>query len=179
MQENTENLPAIKVNRFWLWLFLLAVSILAAIATYYFQDDIKQTPEELYLAFYQPSPNEIDPIASSALSGDQSAFQSYELGNYEEAISTFIPNLSDKHARWYFAQSMMAKEDVSAARDIFMQFVRNRDAEYGVPSSWYIALINIKEGQIEEAKNQLNQISLSSHSIYKKKAAELLDKLGE
>lgn len=171
-KENTKDKP----NRFWLWITVLGVLIIAAMLVYSFQFNKKPSSEKLYLTYYKPYPNEIDPIAKGD-SSNRSAYQLYEIGDYEEALSTFIPNLADKHARWYFAQSMLAKNDPSAARDIFSQFSQRRDKDYGTPSLWYLALIHIKEGQIEEAKKQLTQISTSNHEVYKRKALELLTKL--
>ena len=163
-------------KRLWLWVTLLAVLTIAAMFTYYFQINEKPAPEKLYLAYYEPYPNDIDPITKSA-SSNRSAYQLYEVGDYESAIASLIPNLSDKHARWYFAQSMLAKDDLPAARDIMEQFVRSRDEDYTIHSTWYLALINLNEENIEAAKTQLNTLSESNHQVYKRKAVELLAKI--
>ena len=194
--ENKVVRPSASPRSLWLWLSLLAFLIIAALTFYYFTHSNSETdtntqqpardsdkkPVEvanpLYAAYYQPYPNDYDPITKSADDKKSlSAYQLYEQGQYDEAISAFIPKIKDDDARWYFAHAMLANNDDQMAKDIFLSFSKKSNSPYRQHAQWYLALVHIKNNNSKLAEPLLTQLVESNHRIYVSKARELLDKI--
>ncbi len=165
-------------RKLFIWLTILGVAIVSTVVYFLFSTAATpKTPEQLFIAYYEPYPNEVDPLTKSSSQQHMSAFQLYESKDYNSAIAEFVPNLTDETARWYFGQSMMATGDYQTAEDVFRQFSRSGDSEFAIHATYYLALIYIKEGRINEAKEFLEKLAVSEHPVYKKRSDELLGQL--
>ena len=174
-QELVSPQTGIKLN-YTGWFLLLGIALLAVIA-YFLWPASQQSPEELYIAYYQPYPNLIDPITKGGEETELSPFQLYETGNYQAAAGALLSQLQEADARWYFAQTMLAKQDFETARDIFQQFIREENSEYSIPAKWYLALVYLNQNKLDEVKLLLSQLEVSGHAVYAKKAKDILSQL--
>ena len=162
------------------YLFWILGVLTAGFIVYFLSSGLSsKSSEQLFIAYYSPYPNEIDPITKSSSAASPSAYQAYETKAYDEAISMLIPKLSDKTARWYFAQAMMANGDLETSGDIFKQFVRSADKQYSDHAKWYLSLVYLKEGKIEEMTKVLNELKNSTHVVYAKRSKELLKQMAD
>lgn len=144
---------------------------------------LKTNHEELFVAYYEPYENfEYTPTRDDSgelASNKEKAFTHYDAANYDEAVAFFNEYLkespADLSALFFKAICLMELGDFETAKTDFNQIENQQIPYYSEASLWYLALIEIREGQIESAKKRLGR--LRSSKDYQSKATELLDKL--
>lgn len=109
---------------------------------------------------------------------EREAFVAYETKNYQVAIEKFdaISDVSEKkYIPFYKAQAYLAMENTTNAKTLFTEVVKN-NTEFIAESTWYLALIAIKEENKVEAKMYLEKL-IANYNYNTAKAERLLEKL--
>ena len=111
----------------------------------------------------------------------------YQGKNYKEAISQFDAILQSGNLSandipivyFYKALSHLGLEELDKAKMTLDKIVGIPDHSYLQQSQWYLALIEMKKGNLERTNFWLNKVlQISSEGKYAKKAKELLKELG-
>ena len=134
-------------------------------------------PQSLYLAYYEPYPNIVDPLDRTGNSEAFSAYQLYELGKYNESIeklSAIPDNIIKPPSLFYLGQAHMANNELEKALNC-LQKIEN-DSNYYQIAQWHIALIFLKLDDIEQAEKQLETI-IEQKGDYLKQALALKEEL--
>lgn len=171
-------------HRWWLILITIVALLLAYLL---WQTQRKPSAERIYATYFQPYDNV---IISTVRQGQNStippqvieAFQSYEAGNYSAALTAFNQLNEEQQTlnyQFYKALTLMALDDTTTAIPIFENLIKDTDTQFREHVQWYLALAYLQEGNIEQTTNTLNVLLNSNPVIFKDKALELLQDLGE
>ncbi|MEP2024829.1 MAG: tetratricopeptide repeat protein [Reichenbachiella sp.] len=144
---------------------------------------LKPNHEDLFVAYYEPYENfEYTPTRDDSgelANHKEKAFTLYDAANYDEAAAYFSQYLKqspdDLSALFFRAICLMDLGDFELAKTDFNQIEKQQIPYYSEAALWYLSLIDIRQGQIESAKNRLGK--LKSSKDYQSKSTELLDKL--
>lgn len=129
--------------------------------------------QSLYQKYYQPYP---DVVSNRSLENNfQEAMEAYNNAQYEQAIS-FLKPFRDSNefplAKIYLAECYLNIDETESAKSIFIHLkkVSNiRDL-----AEWRLALINLRQANVEATKELLNDIVNSPGHDYQANAEELL-----
>lgn len=95
-----------------------------------------------------------------------------------KAVAQFLENKKDKSNRenYYLAWAYASQNKNKEAQDFF-KIATLQDGQYSKDALWYAALIALKSGQKEAARQDLLRISQDKADAHSEKAAEILKKL--
>ncbi len=168
-----------KKSTFPKWL-AYAASILIIVGITYWIYILNPSNDKLYSQYFETYPNVVEPIIRNN-DGETTirlqAFEAYENGAYEKSAELFngiVESSGDEPARFYLALSLMNLEDLSEASEILSQTTWS--PKFSDKALWYLALCQLKLGNIPESKSTLRIIA-ESGGYQSKEAAELLNKL--
>lgn len=142
----------------------------------------KNTPGELYAAYYQPY-NVIDGQTRSLEQEVNSKFKEgvklYKSGNYSQAALIFkdllnIDNGASK-IKLLYGISQMEQENYNLAIFSFKEIIA-ANGDYLIESKWYLAMCYLRLDDINSAKVILKELS-KIPGIYKSKSLDLLEEL--
>lgn len=156
-------------SKIWLWIALLLI----AFAAWYFTR--AETPEEIYMAYYEPFPNDIDPLHKGVQT--QSVYHLYELEEYEKVVTALAPPFASEEAEWFYIQASMGLERDQEAMDLLQELVQKPNHRYTSPANYYLALLHIKGGSQNEAIPLLERLVEKGKRPYSAKAQALLNRL--
>ncbi|MFK8007586.1 MAG: hypothetical protein AB8H03_14500 [Saprospiraceae bacterium] len=145
-------------------------------------------PQQLYAKFYEPysistAIRSTNQTINSKLNEGQ---KKYQEKNYKEAISQFDVILKNENLNtndipivyFYKALSHLGLEELDEAKTMLDKIVAISDHSYLQQSQWYLALIEMKNGNSERVNFWLNKVlQTSSQGKYAKQAKELLKDL--
>lgn len=160
-----------RIKIIWYW---IAAAVIVIVSLFTLLPRPATEQNQLFVDFYTPYPNTIDPIRkgeNSQLSG----YQTYELGEYKKAISTFEQSLLNDTMTFYLGLSYLGDENFQQAAKL-LQSVAKKDFMYEIPAKWYTALIQIRLNQKDTAEFLLEEVSMSDHPLASR-ADELLSNL--
>lgn len=164
-RNRTENIaqgkPAVPFYRHW-WMvasvFLLATLTIWAI---WRSDD---TPQSLYLSFYEPDIGL--PVEMSASDDSKYRFYdgmiSYKEGNYTDALTKWENLATDETPSdtlgYYRAMAYMGLADIPAAASLLTDVVANSNSAFHTDAVWYLALCRLHQNDKGDAQLLLWQI---------------------
>lgn len=154
-----------------------AILLLLAAAFLILKWSYSPDPQSLYLAYYEPYPNIVDPLDRTSNSEVFSAYQLYELGKYNETIEKLsaIPGkIITPPSLFYLGQAYMATSEWEKALDCFQKI--EDESSYYQTAQWHIALIFLKLNDIEQVEKQLG-IIIDQKGDYQKQALALKKEL--
>jgi hypothetical protein len=159
------------------WLAAACVLVVVGIGLMFFFD--KSSPNELYLAHFEPYPNVVNPITrgENKESLMDKTFFAYDNGNYEEAAAGFgklFDQTGKSHFLFYQANAFLANEKPEKAIPLMEKQLAFNDG-FTEKSKWYLALAYLKTGETEKAKRFFAEIT--ERNSYKAEEAENI--LGE
>ncbi|MEQ8244131.1 hypothetical protein [Fulvivirga sp.] len=131
----------------------------------------------LYLKYYEPYPNIVDPLDRTGNSEVLSAYQLYELGKYNETIeklSAIPDNIIKPSSLFYLGQAYMATSELEKALDCFQKI--EDSSNYYQIAQWHIALTFLKLNDVEQVEKQLETI-IEQKGDYQKQALALKEEL--
>ncbi len=160
----------------WTIWFILALGIVGVLY-WFIKPNAQPSTEDLYIAYYEPFPNDVDPLTKGTEDENLSAYKLYELKNYEAAITELTQLPTDNTARWFLAQAYLAMGDGIAAQPIFLEFSQSQNSEYHISAKWYLALIYINKNELEKATSLLDEVLDSDQPVYVGKTKTLLKQL--
>lgn len=161
------------------YLIAASVAILLGIVGFnYFNKPISN--ENLFAQNFEPYRNIIEPITrnNNQKNERQFAFESYEMGNYKKAVTSFeqlYKSSGETYYLFYIANAEMALGKNNEAIKNLETHQKYND-EFFEKSQWYLALAYLSNNQTEKAKILLKAISKNKTFNYKN-AAAILEKL--
>lgn len=157
-----------------------SIAMLIGFAWMGYKDGSSSYYEDLYAANFQEYPNTAFTITRGDIneSIEREAFVAYESKDYKQAVKKFqeISAVNKpSYIDFYLAQSFLKLEKGDKAKELLQTVIANQN-EFVAESHWYLALIAIKEKEVETAKAELKLLT-KEFDYNKEKATELLDKL--
>jgi len=122
-----------------------------------------KTSNDLFATHYEPYRNVVKPVTRGETEMDSlsQAFYDYENKNYDKALS-YLNALKERPEsqvlEFYRAMIYIEQEEFDKAYQTLKLYTSQGEAKLKAQSLWYMALLNIRKGNIEEAKNQLQQL---------------------
>lgn len=153
------------------WWYVAAASLLAITVSIIF---LLQKPnlETLYAEYYTAYPNVVAPIVRGNTSNIDStvhdAFALYEGNEFEKASVQFeLIYKTSKATFAAFYQGICLQEIQKSNESIIaLQKIPLNDAEFYLPSQWYIALAYVKTNQPKKALPLLHTVAQSEHPLH-------------
>lgn len=166
-----------KTIQFKYWWVAAAAMLIALISLPFLFDSTSS--QELYAEFYTKMPNKVVPITR----GDDDptelkmAFIQYQRGNYEEAKAMLKEKLTtDPDVAIYLGIIALENEEYIEAISILEPISQNKNDRFTTDASWYLALANLAESDVERTVQILTDIT-NSQSRYKLRAEQLLSRI--
>lgn len=103
----------------------------------------------------------------------------YSMGNYKDAITFISPasEVTNNEILLAFGISAMEEGKFMLAKNYFQVIMDRRDYFFMDHAKWYSALLNLKEGNTEEAILYIKELSIDSQADHNLEAIELLQRL--
>lgn len=158
----------------------VAASIVLLMGWFGYNTFFNTNYNNLYDNNFSAYPNTVYTITRSddANSLEREAFVAYETKNYQTAIEKFeaIPaEAKADYINFYQAQAFLGMKNSDQAKVLFAKVVQEDDA-FVAESTWYLALIAIKEQDKTQAKIYLENL-VANYTYNKDNAQELLKEL--
>lgn len=151
----------------------VAAIVVIGIVTWNFtRTNSKVESSDLYAEYYAPMPNTIPLTRGEDAPGLTETMQLYEAKDYQacvDKIESFIAEGIALPIPIYFYQAMCYIElgEMDLAEELLVEFqAHNTQGEYVNEAMWYLSLILIKQGKIEDAKSYLMDID-KNHYLFK------------
>lgn len=155
---------------------------LILVSAWLFRDLIlKPDYEEIYTANFEPYLNTGSGVvrgSGETRSPEQLAYAAYDADNFSEAVQQFNALLSKKDdaaMRLYLGNALLAMGEVESAKQQFLTLLDN-EAGLIVQAKWYLSLCYLKNGERDQAKEILLDLSQSGKS-YRNRAIKILEDL--
>ena len=162
------------------WLRYAAAACLSLIALVLWKPWASEDPQALFAAYVRPYPNIFEPVrrGDSELTARALAFQAYEQEDYTRASSMFAVLAKedpDPGVLMLLGNSNLQLGKTAEARQNFLDLMRAPDV-LKWDAQWYLSLCALKDGDLQQAKKLLEEISRTENA-YSGKAREILRKL--
>ncbi|MDX9694296.1 MAG: tetratricopeptide repeat protein [Bacteroidales bacterium] len=164
----------------------LAAAIMAMLMVYFFATRTNKTldPQILFAEYYQSYPafvvlrNETNKDVQNLIYSH--AFLNYENKQFEEAIRIFENIINDDRteimAAFYLSISQIEVGNFNNAKQNLLLLTQNKDHLFYEQSMWYLALVNLRLGNTNDAKKLLEEIIIRNQ-FNAKLAKSILNKL--
>lgn len=159
-----------------------AIALLLAVGLgIYFSQTKQSSPEELFLAYY-----EVDAAPISRNQAPESdllkGYQAFNQQNYQEALALWdrlpvdqLDRFTTNELSYYRGLTYL---ELGRSTEAIQQLKRIQDSNFAHRATWYLALIWLKEGQIDKARPLIQGLTEQT-SPFQEKAKEVLRQLGE
>lgn len=160
------------------WWYVAASIVILLGATYFFSLKKPVSNEELFAVYFEPYRNITQPVArGEELENLKTiAFNAYENGNFEKALTLFDTLLSHKEESsilFYKANVLLKLNDAKKAITILEKKAIVKDS-FSEKIYWYLALSYLKDNDPEKSKEKLKLVLKVPNSDYKKEEARKL-----
>jgi len=166
-----------KVINLYKTIGIAASLTLILLVSYFVFFQSKVDHQEVYLSFYEPYP--AYNLRSDGENENQGILN-YRLNLYEKAIPFLIDALASENNQRYqllLANAYMNTGAYDKANNILKSLAMDdRDKIMQQNASWYIGLLYLKTGRIEEAKSEFSKL-ISNGNSYKNQAINILNEL--
>lgn len=175
-------LPKRKFSSRQMWQWAAAATILLVIgffAIFPFTDNADST--DLYATYFEPYPNAVQPVVRGEQPENlrEAAFLAYENGEYQAAVQQFealVKSAFSTENQLYYALSLQNAGQLDNALKNLLS-LKNVESSFRPQILWYTALIYLKKGDKNKARQYLNSLQKTDGKYKEKEAAELLNKL--
>ena len=167
--------------------FSAAAAILALIAAVVWLFPGQPSSEQLYTAYYSPYDSDLDirfrqsgettnPADTPLTKGLRAYAEKDYAGSIPQLEAYLVENPDHLVSRFYLA---LAKMEEGRDEEAILQFdaVQKAGQEYSEESTWYLALLYVKNDRIDEAKALLNALIRPGSGRYYEKAKKLTSDL--
>ena len=140
------------------------------------------SPKEMYVAYYQPYPNLINPSQRSAEVQEEGvleqALRAYDDQQYDRALALFERGKAQSRIEYtfYHAASYLGAHQPSAAIPLLERVTEYPNNLFYRPALWYLALAHLDTDAASAAVPYLKELS-TTEGDYTREAREMLDKL--
>lgn len=164
----------------WIVPTLMTVLFLTFLIFYIINSN-KNTSDKIFLAHYEPFPNLVEPIQRSQdqqLNNIAKIMLAYDSKNYKLALKNINDSSHNiKDLEIYEAICNIETQNIEKAKIILTKLTTDRNAKYHDASQWYLALIYLKENDLEKAITSFKNIAMNRNHLYRIKAEEILERL--
>ena len=145
----------------------------------------KVKEEVLYAAYFETFKDDsMDPTSRSG-EDDLSAYEKFQLFYWEEknaeALEEFkkmtLPQQINPNLRFFQANALMAVNRIDEAINILAEVEKNQQSIYKIESVYYLALCDIKNGNLDAARKKLLNYLNTQEALQKNKAQKILAEL--
>lgn len=160
------------------WLVAASVILLLGLGVFYnLNQPVSST--DLYMNYFEPYPNVVQPVVrGDETSAVSEAFEAYENGRFEEALTRFTDlqeTKGDSYYLFYRANALLNLERPNEAIVLLREFATTDD-KLADRSGWYLAMAYLQLDDKEQAKIELEKV-VESNAYNASKAKELLAEL--
>ncbi len=162
--------------------FFRIAAVLAVLITAWWLLQRPTSPDDLYAKFYQPYTLDIPVSSRSTLlavplpASLVNALQQYDSGHYEKALAGLEEVLSadpdNEPANFYAGMACLQIGRFDEAYAFLLKVIAT-NGNYASQARWYLALIKLKQNDIEGAKELLQQITKTNGYQHTQAAALL------
>ncbi|MGE0772265.1 MAG: tetratricopeptide repeat protein [Cyclobacteriaceae bacterium] len=168
------------LSLYWKPVAIAASLLIAAVVWHVVSQPTEPLNERLYVAYFEPfdSPGPgLSRGTDNEIGVKAKAYIAYDAGNYAEAEELFQQALKtdDNPIMHLCLGNVYLQLDKFDEAETTFEHILTEHAELVTQATWYLALTNLKKGQLEKAKSNLWEISKSS--TYGEKARKLLKDL--
>lgn len=162
-------------------LYLAAASVIIFLVVFQFLKSQKPSQTELYYKYanYQDLPSFVTRSSSESYNNLVEAKEDFEQQDYQTSIDKFSSVLDkktgDARIYLYLGLANLELQQYDEAEKMFNQLI-NSDLIDHQKGYWYKALLYLKKGELESARNELNFITENQYYNHIK-AQELLEQL--
>lgn len=145
------------------WIWAVAASLaLIFVAWWGFRVGLQDPNQKLYETYY-----ETDPGLITAMSGTDSyefdrGMVDYKEGKYQEALTLWEPlleqNPSGDTLLYFVAMANLELENFQESQKILQRILSESSSEFEEDAKWYLALIYLKQGKLEQVKTLLSNV---------------------
>ncbi len=170
-------------RRFLVTWIAIAASLLTVLLLGYLFVPTTSSPEELYVAYYQPFPNLINPAQRSTEVNEKTvleqAMRAYDEQRYDQAITLFEQGdaLATPGYTFYTGASYLGTGQPERAIPLLERVVQDRTGLFYEPGLWYLALAHLKTDDPEAARPYLQTLT-EQEGDYTEEAQKLLEEIG-
>lgn len=163
------------------WFQLAASLLLLAAAFFAFQTFNGPSTDQLVADYYEPYPNGYKPITRSQVQDidiELHGLIKYEGEQYREALTYFnqVEGPNDD-IKMFMAIAKLETEDFVGSESELRSIIKN-EGKLTKTAQWYLSLVLAKQGEVEEAKVYLQQLSIQpADSFRQQESYDLLQKL--
>ena len=164
-----------------LWLAAASILLIAGLGTWLLYLMINRpTMKHFTISIFHPYENVVHPIERGNQLEDlrTRAFEAYENADYILALNLFDElnnKQKDPYLDFYSAIVMMQLDQPEQAVPLLNQYIE-QEGELKDRAIWYLALAYLKQGQIKDARTQLEKV-VQLGTFHTSKAQRLLDEL--
>lgn len=139
--------------------------------------------EQLFVMNYEPYWDETMLMDVRGQNGGylEQFFEYYRIKDYRNTLIVFdsLSNILRQNDNILFikAMALMESGETENPKSIFINIIDHKRSRYIYQSEWYLALLFLKEKNIEKANQLLNKIKIDKQSLYRNKAENLLRKV--
>ena len=148
------------------WLSI-AAGLSIIIAMFWWWNTQPYNTDELFAQYYEPFPNVVAPLVKSETSSTEYeiAFQSYEQGNYEQAVD-LLTKIESEEGQFYLGLAYLGQENATKAISHLVSTAKQPTNRFYQASQWYLALAYLKTNQPSKAIEILDLIQQDSGHIF-------------
>lgn len=164
------------------WYYYAAAAVVViTVAFAAFMNTMKDSPEELFQAYFAPYPNMFEATTRSGETEDSKraeAFHAYDQKDYAKAAGLFKELLKEKRepgVMLLLGNSNLMLGNIDEAKENFITLNKEFD-ELDIQAKWFLSLCYLKSGETDKATAILKELGNTEIS-YATKARELLDKV--
>jgi hypothetical protein len=138
------------------------------------------SPEKTFAKNYSPYTTDLS-TRSADLSVNEFTFalKLYNKGEYTSAFEVLknynTKNLNNTAGQYYLALSALEINEIEVAENNFKAVITNGEYAYQLHSKWYLSMLYLKTGKIEQARSLLEELS-SEENFYSTRAKKILRK---
>lgn len=165
------------------WIRWAAAVLVIGFVTWGVWSQFSFNPQNLYTEHFTTYPNDLVRVERSSEGTDplQNAFVAYQDNDFDSAIRQFdqlLVSTPSDNLLFFKAVSHLSKEDIELATNIFEDLYAKEPWQYSEAVRWYLALIYLKIGQTDNAKNLMEEIANQDDGHFQQSSAkEILEKL--
>ncbi len=155
---------------------------LILVSVWLFRDlSLKPDHEEIFAVNFEPYLNTGNGSLrghSEARSPEQLAYAAYDSDNFVQAapqFETLLAENDDAAMRLYLGNALLALGKIELAKEQFNMLLEN-EAGLIIQAKWYLSLCYLRNGELDQAKEILVELSQNGKS-YRSKAVNILEQL--
>lgn len=140
------------------WIWAVAASVALIIGGWLgFQNLFKSPNEKLFMAYYETDPGLITAMSGSGSYDFDRGMVDFKEGKYQEALALWEPLLEENPTGdtllYFVAMANLELNQNTVSQDYLMQILSGTSSNFEQDAQWYLALIYLKNGETEKAKN--------------------------